>query len=186
MLWEVMIDSILSDLMEVLCYLPYCTLVGICAAGFALLSYVVGRRVKVKHICVWCLFLIYLLLLLQTVFFSREIGSRPGGIDWRILPNWQQDIWRCIYAIENVIMFLPFGFMTPLLMQVFRKMPICIAVAALISIGIETIQYVTERGYCQLEDVVMNVIGAIIGFGLWVLGYFLVSVFKGANSKTNY
>ena len=34
----------------------------------------------------------------------------------------------------------------------------------LISVGIETVQLITERGYCQLDDVVMNTLGALVGY----------------------
>lgn len=34
----------------------------------------------------------------------------------------------------------------------------------LISVGIEMVQLITERGYCQLDDVVMNTFGSLIGY----------------------
>ena len=34
----------------------------------------------------------------------------------------------------------------------------------LISVGIETVQLISERGYCQLDDVLMNTLGALVGY----------------------
>lgn len=37
--------------------------------------------------------------------------------------------------------------------------------AMLLSMMIEGMQLVTERGYCQLDDVVMNTLGGCLGYG---------------------
>jgi len=34
---------------------------------------------------------------------------------------------------------------------------------------LETVQLLTERGYCQLDDVVTNTFGAAVGYLLFVL-----------------
>ena len=37
----------------------------------------------------------------------------------------------------------------------------------LCSLFIETIQYITARGYSQTDDIAMNVLGAVIGYVLF-------------------
>ena len=32
---------------------------------------------------------------------------------------------------------------------------------------IEAVQYVFNLGWCEIDDVICNVLGAAIGFGLW-------------------
>ena len=39
------------------------------------------------------------------------------------------------------------------------------------SVGIEYTQLVTGRGYCQIDDVVTNTVGAAIGFFVFLIGY---------------
>ena len=39
----------------------------------------------------------------------------------------------------------------------------------LFSIGIEVIQYAFNLGWCEIDDVICNVLGAAAGFGLWKL-----------------
>ncbi len=46
---------------------------------------------------------------------------------------------------------------------------ICIPVAILVSSLIEGMQYLTQRGFCQLDDVVANSLGAIIGYMIIIL-----------------
>ena len=37
----------------------------------------------------------------------------------------------------------------------------------LCSCGIELSQLITQRGYCQLDDVVTNTVGMLVGWGIW-------------------
>ena len=41
--------------------------------------------------------------------------------------------------------------------------------AVLLSAVIEAVQYVFNLGWCEIDDVICNVLGAAIGFGLWKL-----------------
>ena len=41
--------------------------------------------------------------------------------------------------------------------------------ACMISIGIEMAQYITGRGYSQLDDIVTNTAGAVIGYLLFFI-----------------
>lgn len=43
-------------------------------------------------------------------------------------------------------------------------------IAAGLSVGIEILQLVTARGLCEFDDVIHNVIGAVIGVGVVVAG----------------
>ena len=75
------------------------------------------------------------------------------------------------YVAENVLLFLPFGFLFPLLFR-FRgqrrfRFPACLFSALLCSAGIETVQYLTSRGYSQLDDIITNVAGAALGYAIF-------------------
>ena len=48
-----------------------------------------------------------------------------------------------------------------------RKMRFCVLTGFLLSCGIEMSQLITQRGYCQLDDVVTNTAGTIIGWTIW-------------------
>ncbi|WPQ65736.1 VanZ family protein [Chitinophaga sancti] len=62
----------------------------------------------------------------------------------------------------NIVLFLPFAFV---MMQVFNmKRVVKIAVLAfLLSLAIEIIQYYTESGVADVDDVLLNTTGAIAG-----------------------
>jgi len=67
--------------------------------------------------------------------------------------------------VLNVVMFLPLGFLAKLLYPSLSlgKMQL-IAVAC--SLCIETSQYVFEKGIAQIDDVMHNAIGAMIGWAV--------------------
>lgn len=68
------------------------------------------------------------------------------------------------YVAENIIMFIPFGFLLPKLWEHMRKFGLCLLAAFITSMTIEITQVVTQMGYGQTDDVINNVIGAAIGF----------------------
>lgn len=57
--------------------------------------------------------------------------------------------------IQNILLFIPLGFL------IGGKRGII--AGALLSIGIELTQYIFSLGYCELDDVLNNTIGAAIG-----------------------
>mgnify|MGYP002560585952 FL=1 len=73
------------------------------------------------------------------------------------------------FFIENIILFVPFGFMMPCIFRMFRKMPVCVMGGFIFSVMIEVVQYITQRGYSQLDDVVTNTAGALAGWIVWAL-----------------
>ena len=67
--------------------------------------------------------------------------------------------------IANVIMFVPVGMLTGLLWR-WRGLWF----AAGLSVGIEILQLITARGLCEFDDIFHNMIGAVIGVGIVMIG----------------
>lgn len=67
--------------------------------------------------------------------------------------------------VLNVVLFLPLGILVKLLYSSlsFGKM---LLIAVGFSLCIETSQYVFEKGIAQIDDVMHNAIGAMIGWGV--------------------
>ena len=113
------------------------------------------------------LFVIYLWMLVMIVFFCREPGSRIGT-DLRFMGTWGTTMQDHAWVIENIFLFLPFGFLFPVWLPE-KKTAWTIPVGFLCSVAIEYYQLRTGRGFCQLDDVIMNTLGAVIGFLCWKL-----------------
>lgn len=68
--------------------------------------------------------------------------------------------------VMNIIMFMPLGFLLPYIWKNFRN-PIKVALTGLVfSICIEFAQLPTNR-LVDIDDLMMNVLGAIFGFVVW-------------------
>lgn len=176
-----LILTICGDMREPIGYIPHGLAIG---AVFVTVCFLVLQKREAKtslkthrkRLIVWFLFVSYLVVLLETAFFSREPGSRTG-VDFELFGTWGETVTSQGFVIENVLMFIPFGILLPGCIRFFKNGFACILAACLGSIGIEYMQYVTERGFCQLDDVVMNVIGATVG---WLIFRIFGNRHKGA------
>lgn len=175
----------LQDMKEPVSYLPQSVLIGLAvvAAGFFLLFIIkwikkeplTGRNTTAGEftlrICVLFLFSVYLTVLLQEAFFSRPPGSRTS-VDLELFGTWGHSAQGNAYVIENVIMFVPWGLLLPVLIRPFGRGAgacLCILSGFLASVSLETAQYFTQRGHCQLDDVVMNTLGTLAGWLIFKL-----------------
>ena len=67
--------------------------------------------------------------------------------------------------LTNVVVFVPVGVLAG---RIWRWKGLW--VAAGLSIAIELLQLVTSRGLCEFDDVFHNMIGAVIGIGIVMIG----------------
>ena len=68
----------------------------------------------------------------------------------------------------NITMFLPLGFLLPIAAHKLRTPVATAAVVLLTTAGIETFQYFIGRS-ADVDDVIMNFLGGILGYGCYVL-----------------
>ncbi len=97
------------------------------------------------------LVVLYVMVILWITVFSRTPGTMRifQGLFWEI----EMGYWNNI--IQNILLFIPLGFL------IGGKRGII--AGALLSIGIELTQYIAVLGYCELDDMLNNTIGATIG-----------------------
>ena len=79
----------------------------------------------------------------------------------------------------NVAMTIPFGFLLPLIWKEFRKSYLVTLVGFGFSLIIEILQLFNHR-VSDVDDLLMNTIGAIVGFGIWLLFHL---IFKKIGDK---
>lgn len=164
-----MLDIVIADIMEVAGYLPIAILCGVVSV---IVYFICGRIGKNREkddmdrrTIAFFLLVVYMVVLMITVFFSREPGSRQGA-DFTIFGTWGVTSQEHAFVIENILLFIPFGILFPAVVNK-KAGKYTVLLGFVISITIELIQLVTERGYCQLDDVVMNTVGTLIGYVLW-------------------
>lgn len=113
-------------------------------------------------------FIIYVYCVLQLTILSRNMGNF-GGIDWRFLARWSENDAQKAFLIANIIMFIPYGILLPMVCKWTQHIMISLPIAMLSSIAIEAVQLKYQLGYCQLDDVVVNTVGFLIGFLIYLI-----------------
>lgn len=64
----------------------------------------------------------------------------------------------------NILIFMPFGFLLPVMMRRFCTFFRVLLAGILFSICVETIQLFTQVGSFDVDDVMLNSIGTAVGF----------------------
>ena len=64
----------------------------------------------------------------------------------------------------NVLLFVPFGFLLPIVSERFRNPILTVFTGFLFLAGIETMQYITGRGLTEVDDLINNTAGVMFGY----------------------
>ncbi len=161
-----MLKYLIRDLVSALRFLPWGIVTGIAVA--MILSIVnarqspAGRKTIPAAVC----FYMYVVILLVITFFSRESGS-GRGMDLEIFSTWGINDRNNAYVVENVLLFIPYGMVSPWYLKKIRSFMACTALGLISSLGIELLQLLTQRGVFQIDDILTNMLGSMIGYLLF-------------------
>lgn len=105
-------------------------------------------------------FIIYITVLRRNSGQFHEINLQPL---WSWAKFAQTDIRWQIYM--NIFLFIPLGFFLGWSLGLrFWKI---VGIAFLASAAIEVSQYIFCIGLCEVDDMIHNTVGAMIGYGFW-------------------
>lgn len=148
----------------------------------------IKKELKVtKYLSVFML-AAYLLLLIYLTFFSHYFGRGErlfrslNLVPFRTIlfyfnPN-MSFINSATNLAGNVLAFLPMGFLLPLTFKKMRYFRKVLLVSFLATLTIETGQYLLIVGSCDIDDVILNLAGGVIGFISFKLCILLVNFFR--------
>ena len=71
-----------------------------------------------------------------------------------------------INLFGNILMFIPLGLLLPRVFPVLRTLPRVLLATALIITAVEVLQLFTLVGSCDIDDLILNVLGS--GLGYWL------------------
>lgn len=114
-------------------------------------------------------FVTYSYCVLQLTILSRTPMQQYDHIDWVFLSRWFDNNEQKAFYIANIIMFIPLGILLPMAGKPMRHILIAAPVAAACSIGIEAIQLKYHLGACQMDDVLLNSLGFLVGFLIYLV-----------------
>ncbi len=123
----------------------------------------------------------YVALIYCSTVFCRKVSERVGH---DFSPFWSyfsyfrgEDDGLLVENIMNVVVFIPVGI---LLGCGFRQMKWwkVLLIGGGISISIETMQYFFKRGFAEVDDMMHNTLGCVIGYLLVQGAWFMVRGFR--------
>lgn len=131
----------------------------------------------------WILFLVYLAVISYFLFFSERYGRTEGSGGYRYNLVFFQEIRRFITyrkeiglegfivnIIGNVLAFTPFGFCLPLIRIKKTTFFKVLCLSFLFSLTIESIQLIYQIGIFDVDDLVMNTVGGVLGYLIYKIG----------------
>lgn len=132
---------------------------------------------RIKHLGIM-LFVLYVLLLIYFLFFSEEYGrvaAEEREYRYNLIPFieirrfWIYREQLGVFAVVtnllgNVIGFIPYGFILPVIARKCRSGFFIILSGFGISLLVETIQLITKVGCFDVDDLILNTLGAALGY----------------------
>lgn len=161
-----MLKYIYRDMVSAANYLPYGLALGIPIALILLCVMTRGgeRKRGIVSMIPAIVYAVYLGILLVITFFSRESGSTAGAADLELFSTWGINTRNNAYVVENVLLFIPYGFMLSWVFEWARGFWRCMWFGTVTSVAVECLQLVTGRGFFQIDDILTNILGTIIGY----------------------
>ena len=125
----------------------------------------------------WILFAIYIILLAYALFLSEAYGRKDFATrDYRynLIPFREiKRFWiyreklgmiSFLNLAGNVIGFIPFGFIMPILGKKRLKAVIVITSGFLCSLWVECMQLILKVGSFDVDDILLNTLGVVAGY----------------------
>lgn len=130
---------------------------------------VFGLKKRLNKTCIFCFCLLTFWI---TTVITLTVLCRKTGSSWRynLNPLWS---WRRVFlgkrkgfllVIENILLLMPIGFLLPLIDRNYWKMRLTVLAGFLFSLGIELCQLFLKRGQFELDDLINNTLGVLIGY----------------------
>ena len=139
------------------------------------------KKEKKHRVAALLLFGAYLLILVYFLFFSESYGRTEISevVRYNLVPF--REIRRYLIHYRelgsltwiniggNILAFVPFGFFLPILNEQVRHILITTAATVLLSLGVELVQLTLRVGAFDIDDVILNGLGGVLGYLFYLL-----------------
>ncbi len=160
-------------------------ILGIAAAATGVVykkKYGGSRKLPGKKTLLYGAFLCYLVVVFGATTLSRG-GFYEDIVRLQLFYSYR-DAWNDFSITEwrniilNILMFVPLGFLLPCLHGKFRKAGWTYLAGLVLTAVIEILQLVLKRGIFEMDDLLNNLVGTMIGYGLYRLWEIICEVLR--------
>jgi glycopeptide antibiotics resistance protein len=140
------------------------------------------KKGRIKKFFKMLIFIIYILALIYFMFFAEILGRTDVVTAYRYNLVPLKEIKRFLYyhrqlglaavianLAGNVIAFMPFGFCLPLVFGHRVRFIQCVLYTFGLSLAIEITQLLCKVGTFDVDDLILNTLGGILGFAVFVI-----------------
>ncbi len=146
---------------------------------------VIKDKINKKTIILWVFFIVYLAVLIKVIFFKYPPGviydlfkTRNESWAFRLTNSNVLPMKTILYYLSgsestlisiknmlgNILAFIPLGFFVLKLFIRTKHLGHILIISLVISISFELIQLLTGIGCFDIDDVILNVLGAVMGY----------------------
>ena len=128
-----------------------------------------------------CSFIFVMTLLGREIGDSYHIRLKPFQSYFLTLIEGEMEI--LLQILVNIAMYIPIGFLLPCCFEMFERYRRVMLVGILTSLCIEVIQFILKIGMFEVDDIISNTLGCIIGLGLWLICEKMFLWYKGVSVR---
>lgn len=138
-----------------------------CSRFFHRKKYGAEAKYPWGRILLWFLFACYCTIVAYATLLRFYGGYRE--VNFHLFRAWRESwnnfsVKNWANVLLNIAMFMPMGFLLPLLIRKFRKWYVTVPFGFLISLIIELVQLAFIRGICDVDDLFCNGLGCMVGY----------------------
>ena len=130
------------------------------------------------------------------LLFGQRVGQSAGS--WNLEPF--DTLWRYIWVLKystdgeqrlhavinlagNVVMFVPLGFFVPCIWRRLRNFAWHFLTMTGIIVIIELLQLVTQLGTCDIDDLMLNLVGTTTGLGFYHIARWILHKYMAVHRE---
>ena len=136
-----------------------------------------GSKSEIIRNCSWALLAGYVFLVLCSTIICRDECSKVSYNLHPFLHIHSKNVVVIGERILNILLFVPIGLLVSVVLNKWRFFKV-LALGISLSVSIELLQLELKKGVCNIDDVINNVAGSIIGYGLFLIiklcGYYRI------------
>lgn len=145
-----------------------------------------NKNTKIFKNIMYDIFLIYIVFLLKIVLFKYfsiidvlNLKTNSGFRSFNLIPfqtvkdfislGSEDFLWAFSNIIGNIAVFMPLGYLLPLLFKKSNNIYKVLSISLCLSILFEILQYTLYLGSADIDDIILNTLGGITGYGVYIL-----------------
>ncbi|MBQ4284047.1 MAG: VanZ family protein [Lachnospira sp.] len=140
------------------------------------------NRGRGRKIIKYAVFVAYIAMLVYLVLFAEMFGRTAVSREYRynLVPFKEISRFITYYhqlgftavmlnLVGNIVAFMPFGFCLPMLSDRRTGLLKVTVFSFALSLAIELMQLVTRVGSCDVDDLILNTLGGVLGYACYIL-----------------